>query len=166
MMRLVCLLLLLTASLLFPMQSRAATEMEERAAIRNSARNAFLKEDFSQLEEVSLNYRSTKSRTPSGVWKLTVFHEGISEAIAERARAQGREAAFRELEGMTTRWAKRYPNSPSARIAHSSLLISHAWAFRGDGYAHTVKPEAWKPFRKYIAMARANLEKHKSDAAV
>ena len=165
-MRLACLLLLLSASLLLPMQSRAATEMEERAAIRSSTRNAFLKEDFSQLEEVSLNYRSTKSRTPSGIWKLTVFHAGILEAIDERARAQEREAAFRELEGMTTRWAERHPNSPSARIAHSSVLISHAWAFRGEGYASTVKPEAWAPFRKYIAMARANLEDHKSIAAV
>ena len=165
-MRLACLLLLLTASLLLPMQSWATTEMEERAAIRSATRNAFLKEDFSQLEEVSLNYRLTKSRTPSGIWKLTVFHAGISEAIKERARAQEREAAFRELEGMTARWAKRHPNSPSARIAHSSVLISHAWAFRGDGYASTVKPEAWKPFRKYIAMARAYLEKHKAIAAV
>jgi hypothetical protein len=165
-MRLACLLLLLSASLLLPMQSRAATEMEERAAIRSSTRNAFLKEDFSQLEEVSLNYRLTKSRTPSGIWKLTVFHAGILEAIDERARAQEREAAFRELEGMTTRWAERHPNSPSARIAHSSVLISHAWAFRGEGYASTVKPEAWAPFHKYIAMARANLEHHKSVAAV
>ena len=164
-MRRSCLLLLLTAGL-SPMQPQAGTEMEERAAIRSSTRNAFLREDFSQLEETSRTYRSTRSRTPSGIWKLTVFHAGVLDAIGERARAQEREAAFRELEGMTTRWAERHPNSPSARIAHSVVLIFHAWAFRGEGYASTVKPEAWEPFRKYIGMARANLERHKSVAAV
>lgn len=140
--------------------------MQERAVIRSSTRDAFLKEDFSRLEDASRSYRSAKSRTPSGVWKLTVFHAGIIEAVDARVKSQEPEAAFRELAGITTRWAQLHPNSPSAHIAHSWVLISVAWAYRGDGYASTVKPQAWEPFRKYIAMARANLEKHKSVAAV
>jgi hypothetical protein len=164
-MRFAYLFLLLTTGLLPPMPS-AASEMEERAAIRNATRDAFLREDFSRLEEAARNYRSMKSRTPSGVWKLTVFHSGIHEAIGPRAKSQAPEAALRELAGITTKWANLHPDSPSAHIAHSSVLITVAWAYRGDGYASNVKPESWEPFRKYIAMARANLEKHKSVAAV
>jgi hypothetical protein len=43
--------------------------------------------------------------------------------------------------------------------------IAHAWAYRGSGYAYTVEPDAWAPFRKYISLARQNLESHKSVAA-
>ena len=165
-MRFAYLLLLLTTCLLAPMPSGAATEMEERAAIRNAARDAFLREDFSRLEDASRNYLSTKSRTPSGIWNLTVFHAGINEAIVARAKSQTPEAIFQDLGGTTTKWAKLHPTSPNAHIAHSVVLITVAWAYRGDGYASTVKPEAWEPYRKYIAMARVNLEKHKSAAAV
>ncbi|PYK13089.1 MAG: cytoplasmic protein, partial [Verrucomicrobia bacterium] len=158
--------LLVSAALLSAMQSRAATEMEERAAISSATQSAFVLEDFSRLEEASDGYRRTKSRTPSGLWKLTLFQAAIYGAIRESARGRERETAFRDLESKTTRWVQRYPNSPSAHIAHSSVFIQHAWAIRGSGYASTVKPEAWEPFRRYIAMARANLETHKSIAAV
>src|SRR5262245_64425033 len=122
-MRFACLLLLLTTGLLAPMSSGAATEMEERAAIRNASRDAFLREDFSWLEHASRDYRSTKSRTPSGVWKLSVFHAGINEAIVARSKSQAPEAIFRELAGITSKWAKLHPDSPNAHIAHSVVLI-------------------------------------------
>ena len=45
------------------------------------------------------------------------------------------------------------------------VLIEHAWAYRGGGYANTVKPEAWPLFEKYISLARQNLEAHKTVGA-
>jgi hypothetical protein len=164
-MRLFFLSLLSIVGLLSAGPSGAAAELEDRAIISASTQDAFLREDFSKLEEVSRVYRDEKTRTSSGLWKLTLFYNGIENAIYARAYVQEREAAFRELEGKTTRWAQRYPTSPTAHIAHSVVLIHHAWAFRGAEPDSAVKQEARAPFRKYLALARENLETHKAVAA-
>ena len=166
-MRLFYIPLLLLAGLALARQSVAASELElkDRAAISDSAEKAFLREDFSQLEDVARSYRAAKSRTASGTWKLTYFYIGILDGIDALIAAKEQEAAFRDVEGRITRWAQQYPDSPSAYIILSSVHISHAWAYRGSGVASTVRPEAWAPYRKYISLARQNLEAHKSVAA-
>ena len=164
-MRPSCLALLFAIVTLWTQQSFAATELEERAIIPSSAHKALLSENFSQLEQSSHAYRTEKSRTASGLWKLTLFYAGIQSAIDAQTVSQEPEAAFRRLEEKTTRWMQQYPTSPSAYIAHSMVLIGHGWSYRGDGTASTVKPESWAPFRKHIAMARQNLESYKAVAA-
>jgi len=164
-MRPICITMLLLGSLVLSNQSFATSEMEDRALISGAAQKAFLGGDFSQLEDASRSYRTTKSRTASGLWKLTLFYHGIASGIEVQAGAHEREAAFRQLEDKTMKWAQLYPDSPSAYIAQSIVHIAHAWAYRGNGYAATVKPDAWVPFQKYISLARQNLEAHKSVAA-
>jgi hypothetical protein len=156
---------LLLGALVLGERSAVASEMQDRAIIAGAARQAFLRGDFAQLESVSHSFRTTKSRTSSGLWKLTLFYAGIATGIDAQAGAQPRDAAFRELEDRTTRWAEQYPGSPSAHISKSMVHIAHAWAHRGGGFAPTVRPEAWAPFHKYISLARQNLEAHKSVAA-
>lgn len=159
--------MLLVGSLVFSNQSFSATELEDRARISKTAQDAFLRGDFSRLEETSRSYRTTKNRTASGIWKLTLFYSGISIGIDAEAKANAKqqEAAYRKLNDKTKKWAQQYPDSPSAHIAQSIVHISHAWAYRGGGYAASVKPEAWPLFRKYISLARQNLETHKTVAA-
>lgn len=164
-MRLIYFSFFLAFGLVFADQSMGATEMEQRAAISESTRQAFLADDFPQLEKLSSTYHAEKSRTSSGIWKLSLFNAAIGQAIKEK-RDGDFEAAFQVLEAKTKKWTQQFPNSPSAHIAHSMVLIGHGWAFRGVGYAATVKPESWAPFRRYVAMARDYLEKHKSIAAI
>jgi hypothetical protein len=147
-------------------QPRAETESEQRAKIADSSKRAFLQEQFSTLEGLSRTYRTKKSRTSSGLWKLTWFYSGIADALEEKYKEEERETALKQLDGIVTRWTSRYPSSPAANITRSSLLITHAWAYRGHSYASKVKPENWAPFHKYVALASANLEKTKSTAAV
>src|SRR5580698_943109 len=52
------------------------SEVEVRTSIYMSARERFEAEDFASLEKAPRTYRSEKSRTPSGVWKLSVFYRG------------------------------------------------------------------------------------------
>ena len=146
-------------------QLQAADELEQRAQIIAYTQQLFLGEEFQKLEAISRDYRTTKSRTSSGLWKLSLFYAGIGSSIAARTKGVEREAAFNEFERRTMKWANQYPDSPTAHIAHSMVLIKHAWAYRGGGYANTVKPDAWAPFFRYIALARENLEKYKSVAA-
>ena len=156
----------LVCSLLTIGNSFAATELEEHEKLTASVQQAFQQERFAELNDVSRNYRMKKSRSPSGLWLLTWFYSGINAGMDSLTEGKEREAAYRALELRTARWAQKYPDSPAAHIAHSMALIDHAWAYRGDKPAAAVKPESWAPFRKYIAMARENLERHKAVAAV
>src|ERR1039457_4001971 len=94
-------IVLLVGSLVFSNQSFSATEMEDRALISGATQKAFLRGDFSQLEEASRSYRATKSRTASGLWKLTLFYSGIARGIEVEAGTQEQEAAYRELDDKT-----------------------------------------------------------------
>jgi hypothetical protein len=142
----------------------AQGELVERRTISSTVEHSLLSGHFDPLEEMSSGYRSTKSRTSSGLWNLTLFYAGIGAAI-ESAGQHG-DRGFADLETKILKWAEQYPLSPAAHLAHSSLLISRAWAIRGDGLAVRVRPEAWAPFRRYVARARKHLEKHKSVASV
>lgn len=143
----------------------APTEMKERATIEKATVRAFFADDFAQLETTAKRYRAEQSRTPSGLWKLTLFYAGIVEALD--INTVGDPAIpFKALESRVRRWQRQFPESPSAPIALSLLHISHAWAYRGDGYASTVEDSAWKPFYANIELARQNLEAHKAIAAI
>jgi hypothetical protein len=98
-----------------------ATELQEHTQIGESTQQAFVAEDFAKLEALSQAYRSQRSRTASGLWKLTVFYAGIEAATQTKAMTTDREAAFAELDAKTMRWAKKYPDSPAAYISRTLL---------------------------------------------
>jgi hypothetical protein len=164
-MRLIQLSCYVVLSVLTSEQLHAASELEQRAAISSATEQSFLAEEFSRLENVAKVYLTEKSRTSSGLWNLTAFYAGIGQAINNQTKGEDFETSYRVLEAKTKKWAQQFPNSPSAHIAHSAVLIRHGWAYRGAGYASKVKPESWAPFYRHLAMARDNLEKHKSIAS-
>lgn len=140
------------------------TEQEERASISAAVRGAFESQNFHLLESMSQTYRKEKQRTASGLWKLTLFHAGIKEAIADMAK-EG-DAASTKLESRISAWATQYPKSPVPITAMSSVYVTRAWSIRGTGYASDVKPEAWKPFAQSIERARITLEQGKATASI
>lgn len=146
--------------------SIASTELEDRARIEGMARQNFAAENFRKLEEDAAEYRRTKARTSSGLWKLTLLHQGISDALIVRGNQVAPDANFAELEKKTTAWMRQFPKSPDANIAHGLLLLKRGGAHRGGGYASQVRPESWAPFREYVAAARAHLERVKPEASV
>jgi len=143
-----------------------AGELQDRERIESAARNNLYFENFSQLEADSNAYRREKSRTSSGLWKLTLFYVGISQTLEFNGDPVEAEKFFVEMEGKTKAWLKKYPNSPAANIAYAMMLHNRGWGYRGEEYASRVKPESWAPFRKYVAAARAHLESTKSVASV
>lgn len=144
----------------------AASEFAERNAITEATKRSFLSDNFEKLEKVSGVYRREKSRTPSGLWKLSIFYAAINEATGQCKKGRDPDVAFPPLEEKARKWVEAYPASPTAHIVRSLVLTDRAWAHRGCGYAETVSEEGWVGFRRYIAAARANLEEHKAIAAV
>src|SRR5712672_2051587 len=102
-------------SLALPGPSNAATELEEREAVYRAVQIALLNSDFRTLEEMSEKFRQEKSRTSSGLWKLTLFYAGITTA-AKVATLQPGSTSFEEFENRTAQWAKQYPGSAAAHI--------------------------------------------------
>lgn len=139
-----------------------SNELADRTALKNEVVRLFALEQFSQLEELSARYRTSKSRTSSGLWQLTVFYSGFSWAF----NAKHKEHEFwLNTERSAKKWVTDYPNSATAHLAYAEMLLNHGWSFRGYGYAKSVAPQNWKPFHDYVQKARAYLEKYKDVAS-
>lgn len=165
-MRLLYLCLFLVPILLAGKPAIAATEMEEREAIINKAREAFEKERFAELDEMARRYRVTRARTPSGIWHLTCFYAGIQRAIDMGPDSGERKTTMWKVEDKTFRWRQKYPNSTTMRIVHSMIMISKAWAWRGPGPGGKISEENIKQFGNYLSWAYGDLELTKKESSV
>ena len=70
-----------------------------------------------------------------------------------------------ETDKTLKQWIADFPESPTPHLAYATMLLKHGTAYRGNGFAKTVKPENWKPFQKLIEQARRYLEKAKNIAS-
>jgi hypothetical protein len=139
------------------------SEQQMRARLKSEASRALISGDYATLERLSAAYRDKRSRTPSGLWKLSFFSAGIYEAVEQQTKAGGGSAVDALL--LTTRsWQEAYPTSPSAKVATAQIMHARAWQIRGDGSADSVPPGAWEPFRNGVEETRKYLESVRSTA--
>ena len=66
--------------------TKSSAELANRDAIRNWVVTLLEHERFADLERLGAKYRTAKSRTSSGIWKLSLFYAGISSAIHKRRK--------------------------------------------------------------------------------
>jgi hypothetical protein len=139
------------------------SELNLRQAIAMRTARALVDGDIENLERLSQLYRSARTRTPSGLWQLTLFYSGMGQAFDSASHIEPQQVD--RLADVIAQWEARYPQSPAAHIAVAELWIWRAWDARGAGYAGTVQPDAWPVFRADIAKAREALERHKDVAS-
>lgn len=137
-------------------------ELEERSRIIARSAEMYQLGRFEPLERLAREYRSQKSRTGSGVWKLTWLYAGIPWYPPHGARDQ---LYWDTVEIKSKHWIERYPDSPTAHIAYAGTLLAHGSSIRGESWARDVQPENWAPYLAYVAKARRYLELHKDIAA-
>jgi hypothetical protein len=143
-----------------------ASEAEEHANITALVVDAFAQERFADITKLAERYRLEKSRTESGLWKLTVLYGAIDVSIFKASTGRDIAPAYRAIDEKMKRWTTLQPNSPAAHLAYAQSLNAQAWDIRGGGYAYRVKPESWAPFHALIEQARLYLEQNKAVAAV
>ena len=114
-------------------------------------------QDFAGLNKLAADFRTTKARTPSGVWKLRVFYMSVSYHIAQ-AQPDG-ECVSTSLP-MLKRWLAADPSAPAPVIAQASVVLEQAWCKRHD--------DAWgyDSFLADAAQADRLLEEHKTTASI
>lgn len=133
-------------------------EMKIRQHIIDQVQQALERSDFTTLEELSRSFRENKSRTHSGIWKLSVFYDSF--------RIEKNEAAHVTREKLIDDWVQAYPKSPSAHIVKSKTLLYRAWFYRGNNIVKETPSDAWLPFYTYVNLALENHLKYKEIASI
>jgi hypothetical protein len=110
----------------------ASGELDERRRIIATARTLFEKEEFEELTRLAREYRSKASRTSSGIWKLTVFYDGV-DGTSRTPASQKR--TWEEIDGRARRWTERFPDEPAGYISRAGISVNRGWAHRGAAFA-------------------------------
>lgn len=145
-------------------EASSADEETERNIILNKVQTAIAANDFAGLSAMEDDYRSSRARTPSGTWKLAVFHVGLQTDLADGLQS-GEACQYRKAQ-FVQRWAAATPHNPAPAITNAALLLSQAWCIRGGGYANSVTPQAWPAFREKVAAASQALDDHETMASI
>lgn len=144
-----------------PVQAETSGEIREREAIRGRVETALMKRDFAALNAMEQEFRTQRSRTSSGTWKLSWFYRSLPDATP---RKDG--TCVNEAEPILTKWREAYPAQPAPLIAQAQNLVSLAWCIRGNGSWHQVPKAAWPAFYRAIGTARQILEANHEIASV
>lgn len=91
-----------------------AEELQDRATIQTQVYNLLSSKDFAGLEAMADNYRTTKARTSSGLWKLTLFYVGIQRAFQNKGTDWAAQTA--------QEWVSQYPQSSTAHLEYAQVL--------------------------------------------
>ena len=141
----------------------SANELAERDSINQDVVALMRVGNFSELEARAASYRTSRARTSSGLWKLTLYYYA-SDALFNPPR-EG-DVYWSEAERFMKAWLLAYPDSPTPHLLYARLLLNHGLSYRGEGPAASVRPEDWAPFKNYVQQARRYLEDHKAGASV
>jgi len=132
--------------------SARAGELEERAEIEYKVIDLVYSRDFAGLEAMADDYRSSKARTSSGLYMLTLFYSGIFKAFCYNGTEDG---YWDGAERFAQTWVDRYPQSPTAHLAFAQVLRNRARSF-GISSSHSDHDA----FLKHIKRTRLYLESH------
>jgi hypothetical protein len=124
------------------------SEIEQRKQISQQAADLLRAYNFAELEKTAEDFRTNKSRLPSGLWKLYYFYVGI-ESPRNSTTGSDWTAHLERLE----KWRMQYPQSITVYTALAEAYMRYAWQARGNGVAGTVPEEGWRLFRERMNKA-------------
>jgi len=139
-----------------------ADELAERKAIDRALQPFYHQQDFRSLEAMAEDLRTSKARTGSGVWKLTVFYSTLQWFNSEDFVSNYPNGSnWKRLEG----WIAAHPTAPTPHIlkafALKSLAMLSTRQLEGRGLPHS----GWRPDAVYLKEARKVLDDAKPFAA-
>jgi hypothetical protein len=133
--------------------STQAGEMQVRDAVQAEVAAAFARGDYKAIEARYATALASSERTPSGLFVANLLFRGAVPEPKENADVPGRDDYWLPIEQKLEQWAARFPQSVLVASIQSDVFISHAWSWRGAGYARTVSPEGFKKVALYSQRA-------------
>lgn len=155
-------ILVLAALLVLSNSAFAEDELSIRDGVQANVWSLLQHEKFGDLNKLEEQYRATGEKTPSGIFKLTLFYFGLYAQLEEN---DGTEMEWGDTFLKVHKWIQRNP-SPAAHIALANLYIESAWRERGTGYANSVTPGQWKAFFSLTKLAHQELDENKTTASI
>lgn len=138
-----------------------ADEIAEQDVVNNAVKSAVARNDYDALSTMANQLRRDRSRTGSGVWKLSIFHSRILAELGPReGQCDDRSAGF------FRDWMAKTPKDAAPIVARAATLEAQAWCIRGGGYARSVSGPALAGFKAKVGEARALLNERKIQASV
>lgn len=137
-----------------------ASEPEQREQLQFESSAAFQKSDFARLEQLAKEYRSSKARTDSGTWHLSMFYKGIARRGLEFGKTEHEawESALSKFDD----WIEAFPDSPTPHIARAATYMGRAWIVRGESYVQGVSGEERDWYRKLATRTGEYLAAHQN----
>ena len=139
-----------------------ANELGERWKIVRRVQKLVRARDYAGLSALARRYRVTRARTPSGTWKLAIFHGSIRAALP--TPEPERHCAFAAGKFLK-RWRRATPHSPAPYVATGTLLLDRAWCYRGTKLAADTPPSVWPAYRRNVRQAFVLLSRHRKTAS-
>ena len=106
--------------------------------------------DFASLEQEAHSVTANKSRLIGGVWKLSIFFDGVAMPFPAEPESDSRYTA--QIAGIQ-KWIAAYPDSAIARLALATAYLDYAGFARGTGYANTVSQSGWDLYANRTRLA-------------
>ena len=119
--------------------SAIANESAMRSDIEVQVNKYFFDGDFAKLDAMETDLINRRTRTESGIWKLSVFYLGLYKLVALNYSVS---TAMPHTEKLLAEWSKAYPQAPAPRLAVVRFLLGQAQSVRGGDAAS--KTESWK----------------------
>lgn len=135
-------------------------EIAERQRITEEARHLYY-QGPDKIEALFESYRTDKSRTSSGIWKLTnayAFLENLQRDWTNTANTDWNGKKLKE-------WRVKYPDSPVPYLFQSAIDLHQTTAILNDRLARSTYPGGDAALRAKLAEAKANLETNKEIAS-
>jgi hypothetical protein len=138
-----------------------AGEAAEQQPIIDAVKTAIGRHDYAALNAMETEYRKTRSRTSSGIWKLSLFHwRMLTELGPKKDQCQDSSTDF--FKG----WIAATPDQPAPYVTRAAVLESYAWCLRGDGMANSVSQQAFEGFAVKVDEASKLLTDHRRIASI
>lgn len=141
----------------------ASDEIADQKGIIDAVRAAIDRRDYAALNRMETEFRTTRARTVSGIWKLSVFHWRVKTELGPKQSEAGCDDRSTEF---FRGWLAATPGHPAVVISRAAVLEDYAWCIRGSGYAQSVGEEASAAFQAKVEEARAILAKHRNSASI
>ncbi len=152
--------ILVSALLLFGASAPVFSDVIEYPfeAVAQEYYQMLLDRKFEDLDKSAADSRQKDLTISDGQPRLAAIYGGVAGCLSAGCDSSLREPEWQQRFQLLTEWRQKYPNSVTAEVAQAKVYIQHAYAIRGQGYANTVKDEAWPIFYKNIETAHVYLQ--------
>lgn len=130
----------------------------DRNMINFQVSQAFMIEQWSELDSMADSFKQNFPRTTDKTFKISIFYNAIDELYF---RDQMTPSMFDYYEKSVDKWIKDNPKSPSAYLIQASIMNARASNLRGGDYVDKVDPAIWPEYNKILEKEKTFLIQHK-----